>query len=242
MMNSKTRSILAFVGGLCMIGFAAPLASAQESAGKPEHTQPHKDKEHKDKAGKDEHKSASQESIAKIGEAAPAFELKDTDGKTWKLADLKGKIVVLEWFNPECPYVKKHHGAVGQTMSQTAAKYKDKNVVWLAVNSGAPGKQGAGLEANAAAKKSMNIGYPILLDETGKTGLAYGSKNTPTMYVIDEKGILVYRGAIDDNPSPTKLGETNYVDQALRQVTAHESVSTPETRAYGCSIKYPGRS
>ncbi len=174
---------------------------------------------------------------AKVGEPAPAFELTDTDGKTHKLADLKGKVVVLEWFNPGCPYVVKHN-STNTTMNDTHAKFKDKGVVWLKINSGAPGKQGADPKENAQVKTEWKINSPILLDPTGTVGMAYGAKRTPEMYIISTDGVLMYHGAIDDNASAATLGKTNHVEVALRQVLAGETVSTPETKAYGCAVKY----
>lgn len=174
---------------------------------------------------------------AKIGEAAPAFEAKDLDGKTVKLSDFKGKVVVLEWFNPGCPIVVMHYEA--DTMNKTIAKFKDKNVVWLRVNSGAPGKQGADPEENKAAKKDWNIATPILLDSEGTVGRAYGARTTPHCFVINQDGVLVYNGAID-NGKPGKVGDVNHVEKAVTQVLAGETVTTAETKPYGCSVKYKG--
>ena len=178
-----------------------------------------------------------------LGKKAPDFSLPDLDGKTVKLADFKGKTVVLEWFNPECPYVKNAH-TKGSLVS-TAKKHTDKGIVWLAVNSGAPGKQGQGAEKNKAASKSFNMGHPVLLDESGATGKAYGATNTPHMYVIDKAGNLVYRGAIDNSPdgegqNPKDGKLVNHVDAALEDVAAGRPVKVPETKAYGCSVKYGG--
>ncbi|MBX3376832.1 MAG: redoxin domain-containing protein [Phycisphaeraceae bacterium] len=244
MMTLKSRRILGLIAGMAMMGVAAPSLMAQADAprGKtPAASQPEKD--HKDKDAKPQ-KDARESNkdgngTVTIGQTAPAFELKDTEGKTVKLSDFAGKVVVLEWFNPECPYVVKHHGE-HKTMVNTYAKYKDKGVVWLAINSGAPGKQGAGLELNAQHKKDWKMEYPILLDESGKVGKAYGSKNTPTMFIIDASGKLAYMGAIDNDNSAKKLGSINYVDQALGQILAKETVSSPVTKAYGCSVKYGG--
>lgn len=250
MMNLKSRKFLGLIAGMAMLGVAVPSTMGQAGdapKGKttPAATQPekgNKDKDHGDKDHKD-HKDQGAKSdgngTVTIGQAAPAFELKDTEGKTVKLADFKGKIVVLEWFNPECPYVKKHH-ADNKTMVNTYSKYKDKGVVWLAINSGAPGKQGAGAELSAKAKADWKLPYPILIDDKGTTGKAYGSKNTPTMFIIDASGNLAYMGAIDNNNKPKELGSTNYVDQALGQILAKETVSMPVTKAYGCDVKYGG--
>ena len=176
---------------------------------------------------------------AKVGEKAPDFTLTDTDGKQHTLSDYTkaGKIVVLEWFNSGCPYVVKHH-VTHQTMATLAKEFKDKDVVWVAINSGAPGLQGHGLELNKKIKKEWKIEYPILLDEPGNVGRAYEARTTPHMYIIDKTGTLVYAGAIDNNRSPTELGDVNYVRQALKQVIAGETVTESMTRPYGCSVKY----
>lgn len=125
-------------------------------------------------------------------------------------------------------------------MNDLAAEFTSKDVVWVAINSGAAGKQGAGLELNKKFKDEWKISYPILLDETGEVGKMYGAKTTPHMYVIDTDGTLKYAGAIDNNPSATNLGDVNYVRQALNEVLSGETVTTPETRPYGCSVKYAG--
>ncbi|MGP1308606.1 MAG: thioredoxin family protein [Phycisphaerales bacterium] len=174
---------------------------------------------------------------AKVGEMAPNFTLTDTDGVTHSLADMKGKVVVLEWFNPGCPFVVKHHSKFS-TMADLSSEFAEKDVVWVAINSGSPGKQGHGLELNQQFKKDWGIEYPILIDESGDVGKMYGAKTTPHMYIIDKDGTLKYAGAIDNNPSATTLGDVNYVRQALNQVIAGETVTTPETKPYGCSVKY----
>lgn len=193
----------------------------------------HKDGDHKHEKGTKDDKAAK----AKVGELAPAFELTDTDGKVVKLADFKDKVVVLEWFNPTCPFIVKHH-KTHNTMSDLVAKYKGKDVVFLAINSGAANKAGAGKETNAKAKSDWKIDFPILLDESGKVGRAFGARTTPHMYVIDKKGLLAYTGAIDDNDSVDTVGSTNYVANAVDAVLKGESVAKPETKPYGCSVKY----
>ena len=184
-------------------------------------------------------KSTSEEpSMASIGDVAPDFTLTDTAGKTHHLADyLKdGNIVVLEWFNPDCPFVKKHH-ALHDSMAETFKFAKGKDVVWLAINSGAPGKQGHGVERNTTAKKDYSIEYPILLDETGDVGKMYGAKTTPHMMVIDD-GKLVYRGPLDNDRSPQKVGDTNYVKTAIQSCEEGKAIAVSEERSYGCSVKY----
>ncbi len=173
------------------------------------------------------------------GQKAPDFTLTDIHGTTHTLSDYTkaGKVVVLEWFNPDCPFVRKHH-VRGKTMQTLAREFADEGVVWLAINSGAPGKQGAGLERNLRAEKEYGIEYPILLDESGKVGKLYGATNTPHMFVIGRAGEIVYAGAIDNNPSPLRFGDVNYVRKALEQYLAGETVDTPVTKAYGCTVKY----
>lgn len=178
---------------------------------------------------------------ADVGRPAPDFTLKDLDGHPVKLSDSLGKIVVLEWFNPGCPFVDKTH-TVGQ-LKGLADREMAKGVVWLAINSAAPGKQGSGADANRAGKEKFKLSHPILLDESGAVGHAYGAAHTPHMFVIDTKGVLVYAGAIDNSPdgegeSPTTGTLVNYVEQALDAVRAGKPVATPRTEAYGCGVKY----
>jgi len=176
---------------------------------------------------------------AQVGKPAPDFTLTDLDGNTHTLSEYteQGKIVVLEWFNPDCPFVQKHHKK-GSTMRDLAAKYGDEGVVWLAINSGAPGKQGAGLDRNLSAREEFSIQYPVMLDESGKVGRKYGAKTSPQMYIIDAGGVLRYNGAIDNLPSASEFGDVNYVDEALGQILAGEPVEVAESRPYGCTVKY----
>ena len=178
---------------------------------------------------------------ATAGRPAPDFTLKDLDGKEVSLASFKGKTVVLEWFNPQCPYVKKSHSK--GSLVGLAKKHADAGVVWLAINSGAPGKQGHDPAVNAAAVEEWSLAYPILRDESGEVGKAYGATNTPHMFVIDPAGNIVYAGAIDNSPdgeggSPQGGTLVNYVDAALADLAAGRPVATPETKAYGCGVKY----
>lgn len=184
--------------------------------------------------GKKDVKKAKAE--LKIGEKAPEFSLKDTEGKEHSLSSLSGKIVVLEWFNPDCPFVVKQHEKTS-VMADLVKKYGDK-VTFLAINSSAPGKQGSGTERNSKAKTDWKIDFPILLDETGEVGKAYQSKNTPTMYIVDAKGNLAYWGAIDDDSGAEKAGKTNYVAKALDELLAGKPVSQSKTKPYGCNVKY----
>jgi len=173
------------------------------------------------------------------GDAAPEFILTDTEGNEVTLSEiLEGEtVVVLEWFNPDCPFVKKHHQNT-RSMAETYAIAEEEGVVWLAINSGAPGKQGNGLERNQKAIEEYEIVYPVLLDESGEVGKAYGAKTTPHMFIIGMDGVVVYEGAIDDKPDTKNLGETNYVKNALQQMQAGEALEPTETKPYGCSVKY----
>ena len=176
-----------------------------------------------------------------VGSPAPDFTLKDLDGKDVSLASFKGKTVVLEWFNPGCPFVKKAHG-VGSLVG-TAQRHTANGVVWLAINSGGPGKQGNELAMNVDAAKTWKLTHPILRDETGSVGKAYGATNTPHMFVIDPNGMVVYGGAIDNSPdaegqSPTDGKLVNFVDAALSALAAGKPVAQHDTKAYGCSVKY----
>ena len=178
--------------------------------------------------------------VAEVGKAAPAFTLKDLDGKEVKLADFKGKTVVLEWFNPGCPFVVGGHSE-GGTLRGMGAKVAADGVVWLAVNSSAAGKQGNGADINRKAREDWKISYPILVDESGEVGMNYGAKTTPHMFVIDAKGMLVYKGAIDNAPGGKVEGggeKINYVEAALADIKAGKPVATKETKSYGCSVKY----
>ena len=178
---------------------------------------------------------------AEVGKPAPDFELRDTEGASVKLSSFKGKVVVLEWWNPGCPFVKAAHtkGSL-KTAAKDASK---KGVVWLAINSNGEGKQGFGAEANRAGKKAFDVAHPVLLDESGAVGHAYGATNTPHIMIVDEAGTLVYRGAADNSPdgegeSPEGGKLVSYVDATLADLAAKRPVAKPETRAYGCSVKY----
>jgi peroxiredoxin len=176
-----------------------------------------------------------------LGKTAPDFTLKGIDGKDVSLSSFKGKTVVLEWFNPNCPFVKNSH-AKGSLVN-TAQKQEAAGVVWLAINSGAPGKQGHELADNQERVKEWKLAHPVLRDEDGKVGRAYGAERTPHMVVIDKAGIVQYSGAIDNSPdgegqSPTGGTLVNYVDAALEDLAANRPVKTPVTKAYGCGVKY----
>lgn len=176
-----------------------------------------------------------------VGSAAPDFSVSDSKGKTQSVSQYKGKYVVLEWFNPECPFVKKHYGS--GNMQKLQEEFTGKGVVWLSVDSSAPGKEG-NLSAADAEKKLAEWkahSTALLLDQDGKAGQAYGAKNTPHMFVINPEGNLVYEGAIDSKAStdPADIqSATNYVKAALEEAMAGKPVATAQTKAYGCSIKY----
>jgi peroxiredoxin len=168
---------------------------------------------------------------------APAFTLSTFDGKEVNLTDYRGKIVVLEWFNFECPFVMYHYGKP-QTMTKLSNKYKDKNVVWLAINS----TNHTTPEANNEFVRKQKLPYPILDDRSGRVGRAYGAKTTPHMYIISPRGSIVYEGAIDNAPNGKAKGDLiNYVDNALAELTTGKRVSTTESKPYGCSVKYAQR-
>ncbi len=178
---------------------------------------------------------------AAIGKPAPDFTLKDLDGKDVRLSSFKGKTVVLEWFNPGCPFVKASH--TKGSLTDAAKRLSSKGVVWLAVNSAAAGKQGNGVEANRAGTKAFAMDHPVLLDESGEVGRAYGATNTPHLFVIDDKGVLVYRGAVDNSPdgegeSPTSGKLERFAEAAIADLAAGRPVATADTKAYGCSVKY----
>jgi peroxiredoxin len=177
----------------------------------------------------------------RVGVAAPAFTATATSGKSVSLADQRGKIVVLEWTNHDCPYVRKHYETSNMQALQREATGQD--VVWLTIISSAPGTQGHVSPAEADALTATRKAAPtaVLLDPTGVVGKAYGATNTPHMYVIDKAGSLVYAGAIDDRPTTRRAdvqGAQNYVREALQAVAAGQPVKTPTTRAYGCTVKY----
>jgi peroxiredoxin len=172
------------------------------------------------------------------GTPAPDFTLPDLDGNQVSLASFRGKTVVLEWFNPGCPFVRYSHGE--GPLKDLAKKHAAGGIVWLAINSGSEGKQGAGADVNRKAREEWGMEHPILIDASGKTGKAYDAKTTPHMYVIDPKGQLVYRGALDNAPlgKVPSEGLVNYVDKALAAVAAGKPVEVAETKSYGCSVKY----
>lgn len=178
---------------------------------------------------------------AVVGEKAPNFKLTDTTGAEHSLKDFlaKGEFVVLEWFNPDCPFVVRHH-AKDRTHAALYNDFKDRGVTFVAINSGAPGKQGAGLERNRKAIEEYGMQYPVLIDESGKVGKMYDAKTTPHMFIIAKDGTLLYDGGIDNDPRGTNSDRVNYVRQALEQALAGETITMSKTKPYGCSVKYAG--
>src|SRR5205085_4825278 len=176
-----------------------------------------------------------------VGSTAPEISATDSKGKTQTLSQYKGKYVVLEWFNPECPFVKKHYGS--GNMQKLQEEFTGKGVVWLTIDSSAPGLEGnlTAEQANAKIAEWKAHSSALLLDPDGKAGRTYGAKNTPHMFVINPEGKIVYEGAIDSKPTPNPsdiASSTNYVKAALDESLAGKTVTTPSSRPYGCSVKY----
>ena len=183
--------------------------------------------------------ASSQE--AKLNEIAPNFKLVDSNGKEHSLSDFKGKLVVLEWINFDCPFVQKHYNS--KNMQSLQLKYTKQDVIWLTVCSSTEGKQGnfTNDEINSRSKKHNAKFTAYLIDANGKVGKMYGAKTTPHMYIINKDGKLVYAGGIDDKAS-TDLedikGAKNYVSLALDELLAGKNVSVQSSKPYGCSVKY----
>ncbi len=176
-----------------------------------------------------------------VGEAAPDFTLTDINGASHTLGQYKGSIVVLEWNNPQCPYVRKHYGS--GTMQKLQKDMTKNKVVWLRIDSSAKGMEGY-LEPGAAKVLAASDGSAqtaFLLDPDGKVGKLYGATTTPDMYVIDSNGVLQYMGAIDNAPSadPSSLvNAKSYVREAIEEIRSGKPVSRPITQPYGCGVKY----
>ena len=178
---------------------------------------------------------------AKVGEPAPGFTVNATNGSPVSLGTYKGKIVVLEWTNHDCPYVRKHYDS--GNMQALQRETTGQGVVWLTMISSVEGTQGYVTPPQADELTTSRKAAPtaVLLDTKGATGKLYGATNTPHMYVVDKAGVLVYAGAIDDRPTSRRAdvqGANNYVRAALDAVAAGQPVKTPVTRAYGCTVKY----
>lgn len=169
----------------------------------------------------------------RIGAKAPDFSLQDQNGKVVNLHDSLGKIVVLEWTNPQCPIVQRHYAA--KTMLTLYSQYQEKGIVWLAINS----SNYATNESDHEWATEQNIPYPVLNDAGGSTGHAYHATNTPNMFIVGADGSLLYEGAIDNDPEGEKTTDlVNYVHQALDEILSGKPVSVPQTKPYGCSVKY----
>ncbi len=176
-----------------------------------------------------------------IGAPAPDFTLTSSVGNEHSLSDFKGKFVVLEWINYDCPFVVKHY--TNGDMQALQTKYRDQDVVWLSISSSKPGSQGHfdadGINARMEKEKANPTAY--LIDEPGEVGKAYGARTTPHMFIIDPEGNLIYKGGIDDNrsanPDDVKTAN-NFVVEALTAAMAGEAVPNPVTQEYGCSVKY----
>jgi peroxiredoxin len=185
--------------------------------------------------------STARAADATLGEKVPNFTLQGADGKSHSLSAYKGKFVVLEWTNPECPFVHKFYDS--HTMQNLQKEETAKGVIWLRVNSGAPNHEGTQTPAEAAAyeQKEGTACTHTLLDPTGKVGHEFGATNTPQMFVINKDGVLIYAGGIDNKPStnPDDIASaTNYVKAALDEAMAGKPVVTASARPYGCSVKY----
>jgi peroxiredoxin len=169
---------------------------------------------------------------ATVGKPAPDFSAVDETGAKYSLAELRGKAVVLEWTNPDCPYVQRHYSS--DTMEKLATTLGAKDVVWLAVNS-----THSNTPADSKAWKSeQGFAYPTLQDPDGTIGKAYGARTTPHLFVIDAEGVLRYAGAIDDDPNGKSATPANYVGNAVGAVLAAGTPDPSETKPYGCSVKY----
>lgn len=169
---------------------------------------------------------------AQVGQAAPAFSLQDSAGKTVSLSELKGKVVVLAWWNEGCPFIVRH--AKAGTLQQIADKYKGQGVTVLAINS----TKNTSNDSNRKAAEQFKLNFPVLNDSSGQVGQAYGAKTTPHVFVIDQQGKVAYAGAVDDDPQGQKSDRVNYLTAAVESVLAGKSVATAETKPYGCSVKY----
>ena len=178
---------------------------------------------------------------AKVGDSAPNFSATGSDGKTYRLADYRGKFVVLEWHNNGCPYTQKHYDS--GNMQRLQKEWTERGVVWFTVISSAPGKQGfvTADQENTYKQKMQAAPTAALLDPSGEVGHLYEAKTTPQMVVINPQGTIVYAGAIDDHSTSDSSDipkSKNYVDLALSEATGGKPVGIPTSRPYGCSVKY----
>ncbi len=181
---------------------------------------------------------ASPQKVAEVGQLAPDFSLPDLNGQDHRLADYRGKIVVLEWTNPHCPFVVRHYQ--DKLMTDLQKKWTSQGVVWLVINSTNPSHPN--YETPAKLKEiyaGWNASFTaLLMDPEGKVGKSFNALTTPHLFIINKEGVLVYQGAIDNDPRGNQAERTNYVDLALTEIAAGKGVSTPVTKPYGCTVKY----
>jgi peroxiredoxin len=176
------------------------------------------------------------EAKAELGEAAPNFSLPDVDGTIHSLEQHNGKVVVLEWFNPGCPFVK---AAYDKDVVQELSALHASDTVWLRINSGSAGKQGAGADENRRAARKWDIEGPVLLDASGAVGKAYGAKTTPQIVVIDTEGMVRFNGALDNAPLGASQGEYKpYAGTAIASVLSGSEIEVTKPKPWGCSVKY----
>ncbi|MDZ4754522.1 MAG: redoxin domain-containing protein [Phycisphaerae bacterium] len=240
MKNSSKSLAFIFAAGLASsFAFAAIAADDKHKDHAKDghkHVDGEKHGDKSDKTGKSDKKMAA----AQVGKAAPAFTLKTTDGKDWSLSDAAGKIVVLQWVNPECPVCQRVMKDGTVTEGMKGATEASKDVVFVMINSSAA--RPSSLEGTAAYLKEHKMTAPALLDNDGAVGQLYGAKTTPHIFVIDGKGVLRYQGAIDDSADGSGKGKTNYVTTAVQQIAGNETVAPTETKPYGCGVKYAKKS
>jgi peroxiredoxin len=175
-----------------------------------------------------------------IGDTVPNFTLVDLNDTSHTLSDYTsaGKTVVLEWYSPDCPFVRKHYRKDTGTMTKLEAQFADNDVVWLRINSAHGAHPSADLKHNREHAEKWSITSPILMDTTGTVGKKFGAKRTPDMYIIAPDQTLAYHGAIDNRSDAAAPGDDNYVENALNEMIAGQPVSKATTKPYGCSVKY----
>lgn len=234
-MKSIARTLLAVGAAAFLVGSALPTL-AQDGGTSSGSKSRSRDRQSQPSRGQS---PRGAQATAKVGEAAPDFELTDVNGNAHKLSDWKGKIVVLQWINPGCPVCKRVMTSGLLANSQKAAMREDSNLVWLAINSTANTEPK--VTANYLADNKMSD-MIAMVDADGHVGRMYGARTTPHVFVIDAEGVLRYTGAFDDDPDGAKAssGETvtNYAVNAVHQIKAGETVAPTNTRPYGCSVKY----
>ncbi|MFK7883474.1 MAG: redoxin domain-containing protein [Phycisphaerales bacterium] len=177
---------------------------------------------------------------AEVGQPAPDFTLTDYQGNEHTLSSYtdKGHVVVLEWYSPACPFVKKHYREDTQSMNKMITSWEGQPVTWLRVNSASISHPYGNREANLKSFEEFKITKPVLVDADGKVGKMYGAKRTPEMYVISKEGVLVYHGAFDNDRGARDAGDVNYVEKAVLETLSGQPVTTATTEAYGCGVKY----